>query len=88
LSTSTVFWQDFATKTAQEQTVAHRSVTDNRPAFDDFCGDVEVVIGKQHPNALADGRGIPAYGDQKSFLADANPDVASEAQDTVRAWFK
>jgi hypothetical protein len=64
--------------------VANGSVADNRLALNDLRHEVEVVIGEQDANALADGPRVPTEGDKVTILAYTNPDIASEAEDTFR----
>lgn len=61
-----------------------RSVADHRFTFDDLRQHIDVVLGKQHANAFADGHRVSTNGYEKTRVAHTNPNVARETQDAFR----
>jgi hypothetical protein len=65
--------------------MTNRSVAHHRLALDDLREYVDVVLGKQHANAFADGHRVSTDGNEKTLVAHTNPNVARETQDAFRA---
>lgn len=64
--------------------MANRSVANYRFALDDIGEQVDVVLGKQHANAFADGYRVSTDGYEKTRVAHTHPNVARETQDAFR----
>jgi hypothetical protein len=62
-----------------------RSVAYDRFALDDLGEHVDVVFGKENANAFADRSGVSTDGNEKTLVADTNPNVARETQDAFCA---
>jgi hypothetical protein len=58
-----------------------RPVANHRFALDDLGEQVDIVLGKQHANAFADGHRVSTDGYEKTRVAHTNPNVARETQD-------
>ena len=61
------------------------SIAHHRFDLDNLGEHVDVVLGKQHANAFADGHGVSTDGNEKTFVVHANPNVARETQDAFHA---